>query len=336
MIVSFLFICFLLSLTLTGLFRRYAISKKLLDIPNNRSLHTVAIPRGGGLAIVITFLLSLVGLFLFDFISVNMAVSLIGATLLVAGVGLWDDYHDSSIILRLFVHFMSAFWLLFWLNESQLNHLFYFYYLSDWFLLFLTSFLLVWLLNLYNFMDGIDGIASSEAVFTSAALGVFAYIDGHINISLVAFSLMMSTLGFLIFNWPPAKIFMGDVGSGFLGIAIGGIMLALMSESQLVWPYIVLLGVFLIDATVTLLIRFFRKERWYEAHCSHAYQHAARKWGHAKVTMSINLINLFWLLPCSFVAFFFPDTALFVAFVAFVPLVVAVLMLGAGKAVGDK
>jgi Fuc2NAc and GlcNAc transferase len=163
---------------------------------------------------------------------------------------------------------------------------------AGWFGIGVVAFVLVWLLNLFNFMDGIDGIAASEAIFVSSAGAFFSWLMGSDNISIILLILAASTTGFLALNWPPAKIFMGDVGSNFLGLIIGVIAYASILEGASVWIWLILLAVFLVDSGVTLLRRILNGEKWHEAHCSHAYQHAAKKWGHKKVTISVILINI--------------------------------------------
>jgi Fuc2NAc and GlcNAc transferase len=159
---------------------------------------------------------------------------------------------------------------------------------------------LVWLLNLYNFMDSIDGIAGVEAlsICLGATLLSLLSTDARAEWYLPAL-LAAATLGFLVWNFPPAKIFMGDAGSGFLGLMLGvlAVRAAAVSPAWL-WSWIILLGVFVVDATMTLLRRWQRHETLYQAHRSHAYQHAAVEHGaHRPVTIAVATINLLWLLP---------------------------------------
>jgi len=160
---------------------------------------------------------------------------------------------------------------------------------------------LVWLLNLYNFMDGIDGLASIEAICVSLGGGLLYVLSGEARSAEVFLPLVLAAavLGFLVWNFPPARIFMGDAGSGFLGITLGILSIqAAWVSSQLLWAWLILLGVFVVDATFTLFRRLLRGDKVYEAHRSHAYQYASRQYaGHLPVTMTVLLINLFWLLP---------------------------------------
>jgi Fuc2NAc and GlcNAc transferase len=151
-----------------------------------------------------------------------------------------------------------------------------------------------WMINLYNFMDGIDGIAGIEAISVGIMGGAFETFSGAVNLAMVCLLLALAAAGFLVWNWPPAKIFMGDVGSGFLGFSFA--MLALSSEHLKAAPllvWIVLLGVFLVDSTATLIGRIKRGERWYEAHRTHAYQYAVQAgYNHKQVALAVLGLNL--------------------------------------------
>lgn len=349
MILVLLLLAFLSSVFLTILFRHYAITRQILDVPNARSSHTVSTPRGGGAAIVVTFLMGLAVLTATGLLELNLALAIAGSAVVVAGVGFWDDHRNLSMKWRLVAHFFSAFWVIYWLNAIPSITVIEFDHLSGWVIFFLASVFLVWLLNLYNFMDGIDGIAASEAVFISAAIGYFAYLEGHQGLALLAVVLVMSASGFLVFNWPPARIFMGDVGSGFLGIVLGGLAFALALETQTAWHWLMLFGVFLVDATVTLIIRILHGERWYEAHCSHAYQKTARRLtshfetskglvierararAHGVVSLMVLVINALWLLPLAYAAQYWQAWGVGFVFVGWLPLVLLALYLGAGK-----
>ena len=181
---------------------------------------------------------------------------------------------------------------------------------------------LVWLTNLFNFMDGIDGLAGMEAVCVSG-LGALLLRNALPGYAQVSWMLAAASLGFLVWNWPPAKIFLGDAGSGFLGFSLG--VLAMFSSragTAFLWPWLILLAVFVVDSTVTLLRRVLSQARWYEAHRSHAYQHAARLWGsHAKVTLAAAAIDIAWLFPLAWCACRYPEAAPAFAAVAIAPLV---------------
>lgn len=289
-----------MAFALTGLLRRYALARSLMDIPNARSSHRVPTPRGGGLAIVLAFFAGLPLLGATGLLAAPLAWALLGSGAGIALLGFLDDHGHIAARWRLLGHFAAAAWALFWLGA--LPPLPVFGQLLDPGLLGypLAALYLVWLLNLYNFMDGIDGIASLEAL--CACLGGLLLLALHPAGGAAGWPLALlaaATAGFLAWNWPPARIFMGDAGSGFLGITLGILSLqAAWLDASLLWSWLILLGVFIVDATLTLLRRLLRGEKVYQAHRSHAYQHAARRSGrHLPVTLAVGLINLGWLLP---------------------------------------
>ena len=192
---------------------------------------------------------------------------------------------------------------------------------------------LVWMINLYNFMDGIDGIAGVEAVCASGLGGLLLALRGLGGLAGGAVLLAAASAGFLAWNWPPAKIFMGDVGSGFLGFVFGVLAISSAKERPwLLWPWLILLSIFIVDSTVTLLRRLISGARWYEAHCSHAYQHAARQWcSHSRVTLTIAAVNVAWLFPLGWGACLWPAVGPLFAVVAFAPLVYTAIRYDAGR-----
>lgn len=322
-----------LSAFLTGLVRRYALAHSLVDVPNARSSHSAPTPRGGGVAIVVSSLLGLPVLTVAGVLPWPVLWGLLGAGGLVALVGFLDDHGHIAARWRLLAHFAAAFWALAWLGGAP--PLPFFGHVVDlgWPGFGLAALYLVWLLNLYNFMDGIDGIASVEAICVGVGGALLYLLAGHPQLSLAPLAVAAAVAGFLFWNFPPAKVFMGDAGSGFLGIVLGVMSLhAAWVAPQLLWSWVILLGVFVVDATVTLLRRLLRGEKAYEAHRSHAYQYASRRFGrHLPVTLAAAAIDLFWLLPiASWVGVGGLDGVLGVA-LAYVPLIMLALKFHAGE-----
>lgn len=284
------------SIVLTGLLRRYALSASLLDIPNARSSHSLPTPRGGGVAIVIVFLIGSIVLSLSGLLATSALWAFLGAGAWIAVIGFIDDHQHIPARWRLLAHFIGAIWGLFWLGLPILS-----LFGTDFTTLgyVLAAFYLVWLLNLYNFMDGIDGLASIEAISVCLG-GVLLLMLGTNAADYYGLMLLiMAVVGFLLWNFPPAKIFMGDAGSGFLGITLGLLSIqAAHHAPQFFWSWLILLGVFIVDATWTLIRRFLRGEKVYEAHRSHAYQFASRHYAsHKTVSLAVATINICWLLP---------------------------------------
>lgn len=319
---------------LTGRFRRYALDRQLLDIPNVRSSHAVPTPRGGGAAIALTTLVALPMLGELGALRWDHVCALIGGGGLVALVGVVDDRGHIAPRWRLLGHFVAATWILSWIGGAPPLTIRGAAVDLRWMGDIFAVLYMVWLLNLTNFMDGIDGIAGAEGITVSAGAALLYLIAVPGGTQWLAPLVVASaTLGFLVWNWPPAKIFMGDVGSGFLGLMLAALSLqAAWAVPRLLWGWIILLGVFVVDATVTLLHRVARGERFYEAHRSHGYQHAASRWGaHLPVTLSVAAINLGWLLPIAVLVARGSLDGLLGVLIAYTPLVVAAHWLRAGK-----
>lgn len=321
-------LCFASAWLLTEWWRRKALTRKIIDIPNERSSHSVPTARGGGLAIVVSFTLFLLLSGGLGRVDRNLILAIAGGGILVAGVGFVDDHNPVSPRWRLLVHAMAATWAVWQLGGVPPLQVGSVVWNWSWAGDFVAVIAIVWFINLTNFMDGIDGLAGAEAAFVAIVTGLLIGGNGLTGAPFSCFLLAAAVSGFLVHNWPPARIFMGDVGSGFLGFALPVLVLA--SGSRLIVPGIILLAVFLSDSTITLLRRFCRRARWFEAHRSHAYQHAAQRWGHLGITVSITAINILWLAPMAYVAWWNPAYAVPIAFLAFAPLVAGALYFQAG------
>jgi len=306
-----------------------------MDIPNERSSHITPTPRGGGIAFVSTSLIGFLILLLNDALNRTELLSLCCAGVIVAIAGHLDDRQKiSGATVRLVLHAISAIILIVGVGIPAQISLFDRTVNTGIVGSILGVIYLVWLLNLFNFMDGTDGIAASEAIFIALAGAFLNYhVLSHANHSDAAIVLAASTFGFLLYNWSPAKIFMGDVGSGYLGIVVGGLsLMAAKQQHELLWVWIILLAVFVSDATITLIRRLARKQKPHVAHRSHAYQHLAIQFNsHAKVSLIVLAINVVWLLPIAFLVADnqIPGTTGVV--IAYIPLLVAALILGSGK-----
>lgn len=280
------FLLFLISFLLTYLIKIYAIKKSLLAIPNDRSSHTTPIPHGGGIAIAITWF---VGLFYLHITSqidtILYHAFLIG--IVISLVSYFDDLFDLPAKTRLFIQVLVAVMGLYTLGGlNSLN--FGLFILENQFITNVFALLLIiWFINLYNFLDGIDGYAGSEAIFLAVA--GFIIFDGAYFIVLIA-----AVLGFLVWNWHRAKIFMGDVGSTLLGynIAIYTIYYTNQESSNL-WIWIILFGLFWFDATLTLFRRYRNGEKLSQAHKKHTYQRLVQSGlSHDRVVMYSVLVNI--------------------------------------------
>lgn len=300
----------LVSAAMTWSVRRHALSSGLLDNPNARSSHARPTPRGGGLAIVATTLTGTCVIAALGGLETSAAAGICLGGVAVALVGYLDDRTGLSARSRMAVHILATVFALWMLDRSHdLGVMFPLLHASI--AAVVIGLAVVWSINLHNFMDGIDGLAASQATFVTAASALFAALASHHAIAALLLLSAGACLGFLFWNRPPAKIFMGDVGSGFLGFWLAALAVLLDLENTMsIWTSIVLSSVFVSDATTTLLRRVLRRQRWYEAHRSHAYQHLARRWrSHGKVTMLLWALNCFVVLPLAGITLVKPNVA---------------------------
>lgn len=293
----FYLLLFILSVILTYLIKAFAIKRSIIDIPNERSSHTIPTPRGGGIAIMAVFYLGLI------YFASDISDSLFYAlwcSLPIVIISLIDDIITLSSRLRFLVHSFSALLALYFLGGVNSID-FQIFELSGWWLNIIAFISIVWLTNLYNFLDGIDGYAASQAII--AGVGAFLFFNNTLGMVIAA-----ASLGFLIFNWDKASIFMGDVGSATLGFIFAVFCFSDTSGGN-IYIWLILLSFFWFDATVTLLRRYKNKEQITKAHRKHAYQRLTQYgWSHAKVTSFFILFNIFFLI---LLLFFGTDPYLF-------------------------
>jgi UDP-N-acetylmuramyl pentapeptide phosphotransferase/UDP-N-acetylglucosamine-1-phosphate transferase len=269
---------------------QYARRRGLLDLAGPRRSHVGAVPRGGGLAIVLALggacWLLVVGGWLDDAVALRFAVALFA----VAAIGWIDDHRPLPASLRLLVHVAAALGFLLPLTATGG---------AGFLLLAAAVLLLVTAVNFWNFMDGIDGIASLQAVFVAAVLVHAFGQHGEGGMLLLSLAVVAACLGFLPFNLPRARIFLGDVGSGGIGFAIGALLLLAVQRGALdVWTALLLPSAFWLDAGLTLASRMLRGRRWYTAHREHLYQWLARRGrSHLNVDVLFALWNLLIVLP---------------------------------------
>ena len=292
-------ILFLISFSLTYFIKNYMIKKSLVAVVNERSSHTVPTPHGGGIALAITWFIGLFYLYFIGEISSNLFYALLfGAVISI--VSFFDDIYELSPKIRLIAQAIVAIGGLYFLGGFETLTFGIFDIQNPIFTNIFAFFMIIWFINLYNFLDGYAG---SEAIFLALA-GFILFSGNHFLVLAVA------VLGFLFWNWNKAKIFMGDVGSTLLGynIAIFTIYYA-NEESTNFWIWIILFGVYWFDATLTLIRRKLNKEKLSLAHKKHGYQRLTQAgWSHYKVTnysIGLNIILFFivYFVSNIFVAF---------------------------------
>jgi Fuc2NAc and GlcNAc transferase len=292
---------------LTGISAWFARRQGMMDLPGERHSHAIATPRGGGLGIVLAILL---GTF---FSPVELVFPqfwwhcLLPGFLSLAVVGFLDDRYSLSVILRLLVQLAASLYLLACLQQSG--------WTVDFWLWIAATLILVWMTNLYNFMDGSNGMAAMQAVFAGLVIAVLLYQSGDTSAAWLAATLAAASVGFLPWNMGNARVFLGDVGSISLGYLIAGLLLyGVLQEAFSVAVAWLVMVVFLCDSTLTLLARVIKGERWYTPHKQHIYQRLiAGGWSHQQVLWLYQLINLLLVIPIIGVAVSYPEWAEVVA-----------------------
>jgi UDP-N-acetylmuramyl pentapeptide phosphotransferase/UDP-N-acetylglucosamine-1-phosphate transferase len=250
----------------------YAHRRGMYDQPGQRRSHKIPTPRGGGIGIVVSVLLTAPAClsYLQPAWPRTVAIALLLATFLVAWIGWWDDHSSLPALPRFGVQMLAAGLFSVALVVSGLSWLW-----LPWLVLAGG-----WSINLHNFMDGIDGLLAQQGLFVASGLAVLAWLSGQPALAAAAACTAAACLGFWCYNRSPARIFMGDVGSGSLGFVIFALTALLWRvKAPLLWPALILSSAFVTDATLTLLNRVLVGRRWYTAHREHLYQWIVRR-GH--------------------------------------------------------
>lgn len=284
------------SLLATSLVLRWAQRAGWLESPSSRGLHLAPTLSRGGVGFVLVSAVALFFVLSMSGFAYWQSALLLGGGLGIAVMGFIDDAHPLPILPRLGVQFLmaaTATWVLH--PAGELNGLFLPASLT-------TAVVLVawvWMINLFNFMDGIDGLVATGVTTISLAAAVLSVSNDNLMQALAWAVLAGATGAFLRWNWPPARIFMGDVGSGYLGYVVA--LLTLMSVQQSavsLWAMLILLAPFLVDTGFTLLRRMGRGDRWYQAHRQHAYQKLALRWAsHLPVTRGFLGLQVLVMAP---------------------------------------
>jgi Fuc2NAc and GlcNAc transferase len=296
----------ILSFLLTGAATYYARRRGLLDHPGERHSHSVPTPRGGGAGWVLAFFISLglEALYLGEFFPAFAGLgAFLAGTAVLAGLGAWDDHRDLSARLRFAVQLAVSVVLLASFANAG--------WTSGWMAGVLGVVFTLWMINLYNFMDGSNGMAACQGVFVFAVMAWLFSRSGDpagLNLSLL---LAACCAGFLPWNLGRAKVFMGDVGSLALGFSVAGLLVYGTGSGAFSLPVALMVSaLFLADATLTLLVRVFRGERWYNAHRQHLYQRIiALGRTHGHVLLVYQVINLALVLPGIVIGVAFPALA---------------------------
>ncbi len=259
----------------------------ILDHPNSRSLHESATPRGGGLAIFVAVVIS--GTIAAALYGTSSDLLWLGiAALMIAGVSFLDDWLTINLGYRIAVHFFAAYLIIregLALESLALPGVVWPFpepVATAFSLLFV-----VWMVNLYNFMDGMDGFAAGMAVMGFGSFALLGWFAGDTRFMALNLIIAAAAAGFLVFNFPPAKIFMGDLGSSLLGFLAAAFALWAERDGLFpLWVSVLIFSPFIVDATITLLRRILRREKFWQAHKTHYYQRLVQLgWGHRRTVL---------------------------------------------------
>ncbi|MFT5211455.1 MAG: Fuc2NAc and GlcNAc transferase [Flavobacterium sp.] len=308
------------------LYRFYALQKGVVAEVNKRSAHDIPVPTGSGLVLLMVFCFSLLILWYWEILGQKIILACLGP-LLVSIIGFLDDRGEIAVSRRILLYLVAAIWTVIVLGFPTLNFLGYIVDLHFAGLL-LAVISLFWLQNLFNFMDGMDGIAASEVIFVCLSVIVIVW-PNHNEWTILCLICCLLALGYLPINLPPAKLFMGDAGSNLFGLLLG--LMIISGELVSIWVWIILLSQFIVDACLTVCVRLVKKEKIYESHSQHAYQHLNRKFGTKSILFLTISINLLWLYPLAWFAHLSPDHSLILLTLAVLPIALKDWFSGAGK-----
>ena len=322
------FLFFVASAGLSLIYKKIAADFNILSVKNHRTLHKLPTPRGGG---IVFSLLSILAIFLIFWnwqFTEEMLLALVVGGFTATLFGFVDDIKNIRAEVKLIIQFSLACWAVCCLYFSELLSL---GFTPLYITIPIILLIMVWMMNAYNFIDGIDGMAASGAIFVCLALALALFLtDGPIEIIAIFIMITSTITGFIVFNWPPASIFMGDAGSIFLGYILGVLLLfTVLNNDMTIWLWLTVFGYFFADTTVTQILRIILVKKWYLAHRSHAYQNLSRITNsHRKVTIAVILYNLLWILPLTVWSALQPEMGIITTILSITPAMVVAYKYG--------
>ncbi|MFT5140327.1 MAG: Fuc2NAc and GlcNAc transferase [Lysobacterales bacterium] len=275
----------------------------MLDLPGDRQVHTTPTFTGGGIGLISALIVSSLLPFINEQITPLWHQAVLPGLLVLTLVGWMDDRKSLSAIFRLLIQLAVSFGLLSCIALSG--------YQFGWLNGLLGAIAIVWIMNFYNFMDGSNGMAGFQGLFTGILLAVLFQLKNQPDLMIPAILVAASCAGFLPFNFPRPRVFMGDSGSVPLGFAIGALLAFGLIRDAIDFPQAILvLTVFLIDSSLTLINRVIRGERWYTPHKQHVYQRLiGQGWPHSRVLLLYQAVNVFFVVPVVMLATLYPEYA---------------------------
>lgn len=329
----FCLIVFPFSLMLTLMVKRLAWKYDVVDRPDPRRSHLVSTPRCGGIAILLSFFIWMLYFTQIDGVARQVWMPWIPA-FIIGMMGLWDDISPLSAKLRLFLQFSCTFVSLILLGGIQVTVSFFDFLIPAWLVFGIAWVFMVWCINLYNFMDGVNGIAGVEAISVSIFMSILTFFELQYEWSLTWAIFASAVAGFLVWNFPKAKIFLGDVGSQFIGYMFAILLIeSAQVKPRWFWCGLILLGFFVVDATVTLLVRLWYRQEVFKPHKTHAFQIFLQNLNgsHTMVTIGVLCINLFWLMPWAILVSLSYVPGFLGLILSYLPLAILVYKVEAGK-----
>ena len=311
--ISIFSVALISSATLSVFILNYAQRRNLVDIPNTRSLHKTPMPRGGGAAMLIAASLCCVFILIKTAETEAVFCAWIACGVALGLLGWVDDQRHLPITPRLGCQLLVGVVFALVLLRAPGSTFANAFTINYFACVLIVTIVIVWMVNLYNFMDGADGYATTEALLVAGCGAIIVGLRGAELPSLFALSVAGSAAGFLIWNWQPARIFMGDVGSYFLGFQFAALVAYDTYLGPGPWVWLILLAPFTVDSSLTLALRILQKKSWWQAHRSHNYQLLVLGgWSHARLVGALSLVTLLVLAPVATFTVIQPEWALVV------------------------
>lgn len=301
-----------------GVYLKLARRWQILDLPNERSSHELPTPHGGGLPLILAFLVGLACAAVFGTQWGSLYLWLVVGAVLLMTLGVLDDLRGLSVRSRFALYSLVCVSTVVLLLDPFATASPMVFALAV-----ATAFGLLWMLNLYNFMDGIDGIAGVQCFLACCSAALLSWLgSGDGQYALFCLLLAAAHVGFLVWNWPPARLFMGDAGSVPTGYLLGALAIVGVVGGQLnIAAWLILLAAFITDTSYTLLKRMFTGQPFTRPHREHAYQRLSRHWGgHLPVDMAVIALNGLWLFPLAWTSTIWPKFSVLLVILAYLPL----------------
>lgn len=324
---------FILTLGVIQFYRRFAMHYGIFDIPSDRSQHAVPMPRGAGICFYIGVTATLALLYFMQQLSLTFTLPIFLGGSLIMVLGYWDDLKSLPASVRLPVQFLVSLFVVALLTNGFANDI-EISFLPSWPLLTSLFCILyvVWFINLYNFMDGSDGLATLVGIVGAGIISLASFYLNNLDVAVVYAVLAFALLAFLTLNWHPAVVFMGDSGAYFLGFIFGAFaLLTKLQYDSSLYLHLIVFGMFVVDATWTLIVRVSRRQRASQPHKQHAFQKMmAAGWTHPQVAVFYAAVMVLWLLPMTILTLAYPMHSFRFLVIAYLPIYFFVIWSRAG------